>query len=138
LCRYNGFQQPWHKRIETLIEHSRVGRGATFPAKFDQVFFEFGRMGSVRPDAALSYSGSWFGQPFNSILEKQESYTKLDLRLTLAFNENISIQSFVNDVTDKATYTRFVWGAASLPRSVCRPAPPVWAAMLPANKAAKA
>jgi iron complex outermembrane recepter protein len=64
----------------------------------------------LTPYAALSYSGSWFGQPFNSILEKQESYTKLDLRLTLAFNENISIQGFVNNVTDKATYTRFVWG----------------------------
>ncbi|MBL0924623.1 MAG: TonB-dependent receptor [Sphingomonadaceae bacterium] len=64
----------------------------------------------LTPYAALSYSGSWFGQPFNSILEKQESYTKLDLRLTLAFNENISIQGYVNNVTEKATATRFVWG----------------------------
>jgi iron complex outermembrane recepter protein len=74
--------------------------------------YEIGLGGDMKltPYAALSYSGSWFGQPFNSILEKQESYTKIDLRLTLAFNENISIQGFVNNVTDKATYTRFVWG----------------------------
>ncbi len=64
----------------------------------------------LTPYAILTYSGAWFGQPFNSVLEKQPSYTKLDLRLTLEFNENISIQGFINNVTDKATATRFVWG----------------------------
>jgi iron complex outermembrane recepter protein len=64
----------------------------------------------LTPYAALTYSSSFYGQPFNSILEKQKAFTKLDLRLTLAFNEDIELQAFVNNVTDKATATRFVWG----------------------------
>jgi iron complex outermembrane receptor protein len=64
----------------------------------------------LTPYAALSYSGAWFGQPFNSILEKQKSYSKIDLRLTLAFNDSLSIQGYVNNVTNEATANRFVWG----------------------------
>ena len=65
---------------------------------------------SLTPYAALTYSSEFFGQPFNSILERQKAFTKLDLRLTLAFNDDIELQAFVNNVTDKATATRFVWG----------------------------
>jgi iron complex outermembrane receptor protein len=72
---------------------------------------------------------SVFGQPFKSILERQEAFQKVDLRLTWAYNENVSIQAFVNNVTDEQTLTRFVWGGgAALQASYA--APRQWGAIL--------
>ncbi len=88
------------------IPHSPEFSGSVY-ASYD---IDLGSAGSLTPFAILSYSGSFYGQPFNSVLEKQNSFTKLDLRLTWALNDKVELQGFVTNVTDKATATRFVWG----------------------------
>lgn len=88
------------------IPHSPKWTGAVF-AGYE---IDLGGAGTLTPFAMLTFSSSFYGQPFNSILEKQEGFSKLDLRLTWAYNENFSIQAYVNNVTDKQTATRFVWG----------------------------
>lgn len=79
-------------------------------AIFGSYDIDLGSAGKLTPYAALNFSGSFFGQPFNSILEKQKAFTKLDLRLTWAYNDNVSIQAYVTNVTNKATATRFCVG----------------------------
>ncbi len=71
---------------------------------------EIGSLGSITPFAAVIFSSEFFGQPFNSILERQGSFAKLDLRLTWDLNDDVSVQAFVTNVTDEVTATRFVWG----------------------------
>jgi iron complex outermembrane recepter protein len=68
--------------------------------------------GTLTPFAIINFSSSFFGQPYNSTLEKQSAFSKVDLRLTWKFNDSISIQGFVTNVTNKTTATRFVWGGS--------------------------
>lgn len=75
-----------------------------------EYMFDLGNLGTLTPFALVSFSGSFYGQPFNSILEKQKSYAKLDLRLTWDYTEQYSVQLFVTNVTNEKTATRFVWG----------------------------
>ncbi len=71
---------------------------------------DLGSAGKLVPYAAINFSGSFYGQPFNSVLEKQSAFSKVDLRLTWEFSDSISVQGFVTNVTNKTTATRFVWG----------------------------
>lgn len=86
---------------------------------------DLGSAGRLTPYAAMALSGAWFGQPFNSVLERQKAYTKLDLSLTWAPTENIDLKVFVNNVTDKATATRFVWGGGGALQASYAP-PRLW------------
>ena len=88
------------------LPHSPEYSGAVY-ASYD---IDLGSAGKLTPYAVLTFSGAFFGQPFNSILERQKAYSKLDLRLTWALNEKYELQAFVNNVTDKATINRFVYG----------------------------
>ena len=88
------------------IAHSPEFSGAV-SAQYD---FDLGRAGTLSPYVQLNFSSSFYGQPINSILDRQEAFAKLDLRLTWDFSENYSLQAFVTNVTDKATATRFVYG----------------------------
>jgi iron complex outermembrane receptor protein len=105
------------------IPYSPEYSGAVF-ASYD---IDLGSAGKLTPYAALNFSGSFFGQPFNSILEKQEAFAKLDLRLTWAYDDNISIQGFVTNVTNKTTATRFVWGGGGALQASYAP-PRLWGA----------
>jgi iron complex outermembrane receptor protein len=96
-------------------------------AIFGSYDIDLGSAGKLTPYAALNFSGSFFGQPFNSILEKQKAFSKLDLRLTWAYNDNISIQGFVTNVTNKTTATRFVWGGGGALQASYAP-PRLWGA----------
>ena len=69
-----------------------------------------GSAGTLSPYAQLNFSGAFFGNPFNSVLDRQEAFTKLDLRLTWDYSEKYSVQAFVTNVTDEGTATRFVYG----------------------------
>ncbi len=71
---------------------------------------DLGDAGTLTPYAALTFSGAWYGQAVNSILDKQEAFEKIDLRLTWAPTEKLSLQGFVTNVTDEQTSTRFVYG----------------------------
>jgi iron complex outermembrane receptor protein len=58
----------------------------------------------------VNFSGAFFGQAINSILDQQSSFAKVDLRLTWEYNDRYSIQGFVTNLTNEATATRFVYG----------------------------
>ncbi len=88
------------------IPHSPEYSGSV-SAQYD---IDLGGDRKLSPYAQLNFSGAFFGQPFNSILDRQKAFAKLDLRLTLELNENLSIQGFVTNVTNRATATRFVYG----------------------------
>ncbi len=92
---------------------------------YAQYEFDIGSAGTLTPFAIVSYSGSFFGQAFNTILEKQRSFAKLDLRLTWDYNEMLSLQAFVNNVTDKQTATRFVYGGGGALQASYAP-PRLW------------
>ena len=105
------------------IPHSPEYSGSVY-ASYD---IDLGSAGKLTPYAIASFSGSFFGQPFNSILEKQKAFTKIDLRLTWALNDRVEIQGFVNNVTDKTTATRFVFGGGGTVQSSFAP-PRLWGA----------
>ena len=88
------------------IAHSPEFSGAV-SAQYD---IDLGRAGTLSPYAQLNFSSSFYGQPINSILDRQQGFAKLDLRLTWDYNETYSVQAFVTNVTNKATATRFVYG----------------------------
>lgn len=75
-----------------------------------QYDIDLGSVGKLSPYAQLNFSGAFFGQATNSILDRQAAFAKLDLRLTWEFDERFSLQGFVTNVTNKATATRFVYG----------------------------
>ena len=88
------------------IAHSPENSGSV-SVQYD---IDLGDAGKLSPYAQLNFSGSFFGQAINSVLDQQKGFTKLDLRLTWEYNERFSIQGFVTNVTNKATATRFVYG----------------------------
>jgi iron complex outermembrane receptor protein len=69
------------------IAHSPDFSGSV-SAQYD---IDLGGAGTLSPYAQLNFSSSFFGQPINSILDKQ--------------------QGFVTNVTNKSTATRFVYGS---------------------------
>ncbi len=105
------------------IPHSPEYSGAVY-ASYD---IDLGSAGKLIPYAIATFSGAFFGQPFNSILERQGAFTKIDLRLTWAINDRVEIQGFVNNVTDKTTATRFVFGGGGTVQSSFAP-PRLWGA----------
>ncbi len=88
------------------IAHSPEYSGSV-SAQYD---IDLGSAGRLSPYAQLNFSGAFFGQAINSILDRQKAFTKLDLRLTWELNDTFSLQGFVTNVTNKATATRFVYG----------------------------
>jgi iron complex outermembrane recepter protein len=97
---------------------------ASLYASYD---IDLGSAGRLIPYAAMTFSGEWFGQAFNSVLERQKAYTKLDLSLTWAATDDIELKVFVNNVTDKTTATRFVWGGGGALQASYAP-PRLWGA----------
>ncbi len=75
-----------------------------------QYDIDLGSAGKLSPYAQLNFSGAFFGQAINSVLDRQAAFAKLDLRLTWEYDERFSLQAFVTNVTDRATATRFVYG----------------------------
>jgi iron complex outermembrane recepter protein len=88
------------------IAHSPEYAGSV-SAQYD---IDLGSAGKLSPYVQVNFSGAFFGQAINSILDRQPAFTKVDLRLTWEYNDKFSIQGFVTNVTNKATATRFVYG----------------------------
>jgi iron complex outermembrane recepter protein len=105
------------------LPHSPEYSGAVY-ASYD---IDLGSAGKLTPYAIATFSGAFFGQPFNSILERQSAFTKVDLRLTWAISDKVEIQGFVNNVTNKVTATRFVFGGGGTVQSSFAP-PRLWGA----------
>jgi iron complex outermembrane recepter protein len=105
------------------IAHSPAYAGSV-SAQYD---IDLGSAGTLSPYAQVNFSGSFFGQAINSILDRQPAFAKVDLRLTWAYNEKFSIQGFVTNVTNKATATRFVYGGGGNLQASYAP-PRLWGA----------
>ena len=75
-----------------------------------QYDIDLGSAGKLSPYVQLNFSGAFYGQAINSVLDRQTAFAKLDLRLTWEYNDSFSLQGFVTNVTNKATATRFVYG----------------------------
>jgi iron complex outermembrane recepter protein len=103
------------------IAHSPENSGSV-SVQYD---IDLGTAGKLSPYAQLNFSSTFFGQPINSILDRQAAFTKLDLRLTWEFDERLSLQAFVTNVTDKATATRFVYGGGGALQASFAP-PRLW------------
>jgi iron complex outermembrane recepter protein len=90
-----------------------------------QYAFDLGDMGRLTPLAVVNFNSGFFGQPANSVLDEQEAYTKIDLRLTWDVSENLSFQGFVNNATDEAVANRFVFGGGGQAQTAYAP-PRLW------------
>jgi iron complex outermembrane recepter protein len=88
------------------IAHSPEYAGSV-SAQYD---IDLGSAGKLSPYVQVNFSGAFFGQAINSILDRQAAFAKVDLRLTWEYSDKLSIQGFVTNVTNKATATRFVYG----------------------------
>jgi iron complex outermembrane receptor protein len=66
--------------------------------------------GTLTPLLVVSFSSGYFGQPTNAQLEKQGSYVKADFKLNWRINDTLALQAYVDNLTDKQTLNRFVWG----------------------------
>ena len=86
--------------------------------------FDLGAAGRLTPMLVLTYSSGFYGQPTNAAVEKQGSFAKADIKLNWRLNERLSLLAFADNVTDKQTINRFVWGgggglqaSAAMPRT---------------------
>lgn len=66
--------------------------------------------GMLTPTLVATYSSGYFGQPTNAEIEKQGSYLKADFKLNWRINERFGLLAYVDNLTDKQTINRFVWG----------------------------
>lgn len=75
------------------------------------VGYDLAVMGAkVTPLVAMTFSDSFYGQPANVDAVRQAAFVKFDLKLNVQVNKKLGVQLFVDNVTDKQTATRFVWG----------------------------
>lgn len=72
--------------------------------------FDTANGGRLVPMIVFSFNGGYYGQPTNAEIEKQPSYTKVDLKLNWEVNRSLSALFFVDNATDKQIINRFVWG----------------------------
>ena len=54
----------------------------------------------LTPFAALTYSSSYFETQYNDTLSRQSGWTKVDLNLTWAPSERLSVDAFVTNLTN--------------------------------------
>jgi iron complex outermembrane receptor protein len=66
--------------------------------------------GTLSPLLQVNYSSGFFGQPTNAEIERQPAYTKLDFKLNWRISDTLALQASVDNLTDKQTINRFVWG----------------------------
>jgi iron complex outermembrane receptor protein len=94
----------------------------TATASYD---FAVGSLGTITPQATLLYSGSYFLTDFNTVLDEQESFTKVDLRLGWrSQSARYSAEAFVNNAGDEVTKNRATFGSRGLNQSY--DAPRMW------------
>ncbi len=65
---------------------------------------------TLTPTLVATFSSGYYGQPTNAEIEKQGSYVKTDFKLNWRLNERFGVQAYVDNLTDKQTINRFVWG----------------------------
>jgi iron complex outermembrane receptor protein len=87
--------------------------------------FDLGGRGTVTPQATVLYSGSYFLTDFNTVLDEQDSFTKVDLRLGWrSQGGRYTAEAFVNNVGDEITKNRATFGSRGQNQSF--DAPRMW------------
>ncbi|PHX99196.1 MAG: hypothetical protein CK529_10445 [Rhodospirillaceae bacterium] len=87
--------------------------------------FHVGDIGTVTPQATALYSGSYQLTDFNTALDRQSSFAKLDLRVQWQSpDEKYSVSGFINNVTNQITLNRATFGSRGLNSSF--DAPRMW------------
>ena len=66
--------------------------------------------GTLTPTLVATFSSGFFGQPSNAEIERQGAYVKTDFKLNWRINDTFALQAFVDNISDKQTINRFVWG----------------------------
>jgi iron complex outermembrane receptor protein len=95
-CDLSGKQIPYAAKVQGSV--------------YGKYEFDLGPAGRLTPMLVLTYSSGFYGQPTNAAIEKQASFTKADLKLNWKINEQLSVLAFADNLTDKQTLNRFVWG----------------------------
>lgn len=84
----------------------------TFGGRYD---FELGRLGVVTPSANAIVSSSFYNTDYNTVLDIQKAYAKVDLRLAWrSTDEHYGVDLFVENIGDVAVKNRGVFGSQGL------------------------
>jgi iron complex outermembrane recepter protein len=95
-CDLTGKQLPYAAKYQ----------GSVF-ARYD---FSLPGGGTLTPTLVASFSSGYYGQPSNAEIEKQGAYVKGDFKLNWRINNGLALQAYVDNISDKQTTNRFVWG----------------------------
>jgi iron complex outermembrane receptor protein len=95
------------------IPHSPAYSGSAYAS----YRFELGNGGAITPFAAVTFAGSHHEQSFNDRLAKEEAWAKLDANVTWDFNDKLSLQGFVDNVTNTKVQTLVSYGGTALQAS---------------------
>lgn len=70
----------------------------------------------------MLYPDGYFNSDTNSVLDRQDSYAKLDLRLGWSsVGDRFGLEGFVNNVTDKIALNRATFGSRGINQSFDAP-----------------
>ena len=87
--------------------------------------FDIGALGKLTPFASVTYAAESFGQPYNTQLERTDSFARLDLSLQWAPSEHLSVRAFVDNATDETVLNRTVYGGGGALQASYQP-PRTW------------
>ena len=102
-CNLTGKRIPFSPRVQLSM--------------FTSYEIGLGNWGSITPMLVATYSSGFFGLPLNAESDRQKAYAKADVKLNWQINETSSLLAFVDNVTDKQSLSRFVWGGNALQTS---------------------
>ena len=84
--------------------------------------FDLGPNGTITPQATVMYSGDYQLTDTNTVLDLQEAFTKVDLRLGWEdATGRYRVDAFVNNVTDEVTLNRATFGSRGMLQSYDAP-----------------
>ncbi|MEQ7154681.1 TonB-dependent receptor [Brevundimonas aurifodinae] len=84
--------------------------------------FDLGANGTLTPQATVLYSGDYQLTDTNTVLDRQDSFAKLDLRLSWEdVSRRYRVDAFVNNVTDEITLNRATFGSRGILQSYDAP-----------------
>ena len=91
----------------------------TVGARYD---IDAGESGTFTPSVNAVFSGSYFNTDYNTVIDVQKAFTKVDLRLAWrSASDQFGIDLFVNNVGNVAVANRGVFGSQGLNKSFEEP-----------------
>ena len=84
--------------------------------------FDLGASGKITPQVTVLWSDGYYNTDTNTVLDRQDSYAKVDLRLGWASEDDrFSIEGFVNNATNAITLNRGTFGSRGINQSYDAP-----------------